>query len=330
MARGDFHKRLARIRRKNDAPEFGFGATTNTGNRRILNKDGSANIIRLGETKFNAINVYHSLITMPWRKFNLMVMAIYIVANLFFALLYYLFCPNQLNGMMYHSEVQKFFEIFFFSAQSLTTVGYGRLNPVGMTASSIAAVESLVGLLGFALATGLLYGRFSRPTAKLLYSKNALIAPYSHPVHSLKAPTAFMFRIANARQNQLLEVEVQILFSYEEETNGKIARRFQRLVLETEKINFLAMSWTIVHPINDDSPLFGLTLSDLESVNAEFMVAIKAIDDTYAQQIYARTSFRWEDLINGAQFISITTESDERGIILDLNKLSTYKLVEVA
>ncbi len=327
MKRHDFHKRLTSIRRRNDAPEFGFGATANTGDRRILNTDGSANIKRIGEKRFNAINVYHSLITMPWSRFNAMVLVIYVAANLIFALLYYFICPEQLNGMIYHSEFQKFMEIFFFSAQSLTTVGYGRLNPMGMTASTLAAIESMVGLLGFALATGLLYGRFSRPTAKLLYSKNALIAPYTHPVHSLKAPTAFMCRIANARRNQLIEVEVQILFSYNEEVDGKLARRFQRLTLENEKINFLAMSWTIVHPINEESPLYGLSLLDLESVNAEFMLAIKAIDDTYVQQIYARSSYRWEDLVEGAKFESVITESDEKGITLDLNKLSAYQIV---
>lgn len=326
MAKKNFHKHLASIRRKNDAPEFGFGATANTGDRRILNKDGSANIVRLGEARFNAINVYHSLITMPWSKFILMTMNIYIAVNFIFAILYYLICPDQLNGMIYHTELQKFFEIFFFSSQSLTTVGYGRLNPVGMTASTIAAVESMVGLLGFALATGLLYGRFSRPTAKILYSKNALIAPYKHPVHSLKAPTALMCRIANERKNQLIEVEVQILFSYNEDVDGKLVRKFQRLVLEVEKINFLAMSWTIVHPINEESPLYGLSLPDLESVNAEFMLAIKAIDDTYVQQIYARSSYRWSDVVEGAKFESIITESDERGIVIDLTKLSNYQV----
>ena len=327
MKAGNTLRFMASIRRKEDAPEFGFGNSTNNAHQRALNPDGTANIARIGEKKFNPINIYHALVTMTWRKFFFIAFISYAMVNLFFATIYYLVDPNGLSGMIYTTEGQKFEEIFFFSAQSLTTVGYGRLNPTGTFNSSLAAIESFIGLLGFALATGLLYGKFSRPTAKLLYSKNILIAPYSNPRVSDQAKTALMFRITNERSNQLIEVESQILFSYNEEVNGKILRRFQRLKLEVEKISFLAMSWTIVHPIDDESPLKGLTNDDFESVDAEFLINIKAIDDTYVQQVYARSSYKWNDTIWDAKFVSIITQDEDGRTAIDLRKISSYELV---
>jgi inward rectifier potassium channel len=318
---------LPKIRRKNDAPEYGFGTTSNSAGQRILNPDGTANIVRVGEPKFNFINIYHNLITITWGKFNLMVFAFYFIFNLSFALMYYLIVPDGIGGMQFNNETGRFVEIFFFSAQSLTTVGYGRLYPTGEICSSIAAIESMFGLLGFALATGLLYGRFSRPTAKLLYSKNILISPYNHPNYIDKADTALMFRIANARNNQLIEIEAQLLFSYNEESNGKISRRFQRLKLEVDKINFLAMTWTIVHPIDADSPLKEINLLDLDKVDAEFLISIKAIDDTYVQQIYARSSYKWQDLIVGARFLSTISTAEDGRTAIDLRKLDNYEKI---
>lgn len=322
-----FSQRLARIRRKEDAPEFGFGSISTSNDQRMLNKDGSANVIRLGEPKFSVINLYHALVSMPWWKFNIYVLAIYLFGNLFFALIYYTVDPNGLGGMTYHSEYEKFLEIFFFSAQSLTTVGYGRLNPVSLFDSTVAAIESMVGLLGFALATGLLYGRFSRATAKLIYSDNIIVAPYKH-VRFPEANSALMFRILNARKNQLIEIEAQVMFAYNEEVNGAIVRKFQQLKLETEKINLLAMSWTIVHPIVPESPMYGLTEEDIESVGAEFIINIKAIDDTYVQQVYTRSSYTWKELIWGVKFESVISKNEQGVTTIDVNKISSYKTAE--
>ena len=327
MGSGKKFRFMASIRRKEDAPEFGFGNNANNAHQRVLNPDGSANIVRIGGNKFSLINIYHSLVTMSWARFFLIVSCSYMFVNFLFAIVYYLIDPNAISGMIYTSEFQKFEEIFFFSAQSLTTVGYGRLNPTGTFNSSLASIESFIGLLGFALATGLLYGKFSRPTAKLLYSENALIAPYSNPRFIEKANSALMFRITNARSNQLIEVESQILFSYNEEVDGKLIRRFQRLKLEVEKISFLAMSWTIVHPIDEESPLRDLTKDDFESVDAEFLINIKAIDDTYVQQVYARSSYKWQDLVWNAKFVSVITQAKDGRTAIDLMKISSFELI---
>ena len=147
--------------------ETGFGNKVIEPNQRLLNKDGSTNVQRKGLSIFQSFSFYHSLITMPWWKFNLVVIAAYVIMNFIFASLYFFLDINHLNGMIAQTSGDKFLEAFFFSTQTISTVGFGRLNPSGWTDSSIAAIESMVGLLGFALATGLLYGRFSRPIIKL-------------------------------------------------------------------------------------------------------------------------------------------------------------------
>ncbi|MBK7684430.1 MAG: hypothetical protein IPJ26_19080 [Bacteroidetes bacterium] len=322
-------KKLSQILNQSPVSEFGFGNTSNGSGQRILNKDGTANIKRIGEPRFNVVNVYHSLITITWTKFIFVVFVFYFFLNLFFSLIYYFLCPDAIAGMMYNSELEKFTEIFFFSSQSLTTVGYGRLNPTGLFASSIAGIESMMGLLGFALATGLLYGRFSRPTAKLLYSENIIIAPYSHPTYSIGTPTALMFRVANARRNQLIEVEALVLFSYNQNVNGVSQRKFANLKLEITKISFLALSWTLVHPINEESPLRNLTEKDFKELDVEFMISLKAIDDTYAQQIYDRNSYFWNELKWGAKFLPMTTKSDDGTTTIDLKKISKIENIEI-
>jgi inward rectifier potassium channel len=267
MAKISFGRKLGQIIGKSDAPEFGFGSIANSQGKRMLQKDGGVNFIRPGEPRYNILNMYHSLVTMTWLRFNIYVFIFYFTFNSLFTLAYYIASPDGLGGLSYSNELEKIEEIFLLSAQSLTTVGYGRLNPVSTTASGIAALESMIGLLGFALATGLLYGRLSRPTAKLLYSDNALIGHYNN-IRFPGADKALMFRILNARSNQLFEVEAQVLFAYNEEVIGNIIRRFHALKLEIEKISLLALSWTIVHPIEEESPLYGLSQTELESVNA--------------------------------------------------------------
>ncbi len=319
--------RLRKINTTSTAPETGFGTNVNASNQRFLNKDGSPNIARLGEPFFQFINIYHSLITMSWRKFNVIVLCFYFTVNLIFTAIYILLSPDKILGMLYTTKYEKFWEVFFFSAQTLTTVGYGRLNPSGISISTIAAVESLFGLLGFALATGLLYGRFSRPTAKIIYSDKALVAPYRHRDFEFKDMTAFMFRIANARRNQLIEIETQVIFSYNAEEDGRIQRRFQTLDLEISKASFLTLSWTIVHPITDKSPMFGLTLEDLDNLEAEFFISIKAVDDGYAQQVYSRSSYKSSEIVFNAKFIPAISQLPSGQTAVDLKKISSYNLL---
>ncbi|MCC6690932.1 MAG: K+ channel, inward rectifier [Bacteroidia bacterium] len=213
--------------------DLGFG-NKDGGNARGLNKDGSFNVIRKGVPLLNKFETFHALISMSWIKFYLTVFSLYFIVNLLFAALYMLAGIENLAGIQGITYIDKFWESFFFSSQTLTTLGYGRISPVGELENSIASVESMIGLMSFALVTGLVYGRFSRPGARIKYSRVALIAPY-------KNTTAFMFRLVNERRNQLIEVEAGVTFSVRNKENNKI-RNFYGLKLEITKINFFPLS----------------------------------------------------------------------------------------
>jgi inward rectifier potassium channel len=209
--------------------------------------------------------------------------------------------------------LERFQDAFFFSTQTLTTVGNGSIHPVSALASTVAALESLLGLMGFALACGLLYGRFSRPHARVLFSRKAVMAPY-------RDMTAFMFRIVNERSNQLIELEAHVTLSLRDPETG--VHLFTTLALERTRINLFPSNWTIVHPIDADSPLAGMTAGDLRDADAEFIVLIKAFDDTFAQNVFARSSYKSEELAWGLRFVPMVSPRDASGMaVLDLTLL---------
>jgi inward rectifier potassium channel len=261
---------------------------------------------------------------MSWTKFWLMVISGYIVINLFFALIYMSFGPGSLDGTSGStSSISHFWDAFFFSAQTISTVGYGRISPKGMGTNSIAALESMMGLLAFALATGLLYGRFSRPSAQIAYSKNMLIAPY------LENSKGVMFRLANLRRNILIDLEVEIIFSFNETTDGKTIRRFYPLELERSKVSILTLNWTIVHPLDENSPLKDMTKEDLEKTEAGFAVLLRAFDDTFSQTVHSRTSYQHNEIVWGAKFKPVFNRAEDGRIVLDLSKISDHEIVVI-
>lgn len=306
-----------RIFKQDEFRETGFGNKVIEENQRLMNKDGSSNVKRSGLPFYAATNYYHSLITMPWWRFNIIILIAYLCVNIFFALIYYFGDISHVSGMIYNSEFEKFMEVFFFSAQSLTTVGYGRLNPTGIPDSSIAVIESFIGLLGFAMATGLLYGRFSRPVANILFSKNALIAPY-------QGFTALMVRLANKNKSELLDPEATFVMSYVGEENGKKVRKFSNLKLELTHVTLLTMSWTLVHPIDEESPIYGWTEEEYKKNEVEFLVLIRAYEETFAQTVHTRSSFRYNELVFGAKFNSIILPAANGSVIVELNRINEY------
>lgn len=311
---------MAKEKNKSDEQAgFGFGSKNYNKHTRFLNKDGTVNIRRLDGDFWGRIDVYHSLITMSWKRFILMVLFGYLVANLLFASVYYWAGPHNFGNLTHKDSLHEFLDLFFFSAQTLTTVGYGYIYPKGVVVSTIAAIESMTGLLTFALATGVLYGRFSRPQAHIRYSKHCVIAPY-------EGITGFMFRMANATQNELIETEVKlILVKNNLETNQ---REFLPLTLEIEKISFMALSWTIVHPIDDKSPMYKMTKADLEKADAEIMILFKAINDTYSDMVYSRTSYKAFELIENAKFKPLQRTQRGNKVTVDLRKLSDIEKLE--
>lgn len=283
--------------------ELGFGTKNYNSRVRFLDRDGKVNVHRAGMGIKN-IDVYHWLITTSILSLIIVIISSYILVNLIFAFVYFIVGAENFGGLDASTPMQEFMNLFFFSAQTITTLGYGHIYPIGNAASIAAAVESLLGLLTFALATGVLYGRFSRPRAHLLYSKNILISPY-------KDITGIMFRIANRKQYELIESEASVTITL---NNPETKRRdFLNLKLEISRINFLTLSWTIVHPVDSESPLFGLTKKDLEERDAEFIILIKAINDTYSQTVYSRNSYKAEEIVENVKFKPLTPEADSRG-----------------
>jgi inward rectifier potassium channel len=290
--------------------------------RRAINKDGSFNVNRRG-TNWHDIHPYLHLISMPWPRFLSLVFLAYLAANTIFAALYYSLGPGHLQGGDSPQNFERFLNAFFFSAHTLTTVGYGNVAPRTIPANTIAAAEALIGLLGFALATGILFGRFSRPSARIGFSDLALVAPY-------EGRTSLEFRIVNRRPNALMEMEAHVILMSVEGEPGKLKRTFQELPLERAAVDFLPLTWTIVHPIDEASPLFGKTNEDLERKQAELLILIKGFDETFSQSVRVRFSYRFDEIAWNAKFTPAFDFDETGNMVLNINKVGNYALVEPA
>jgi len=311
-------------RKINPEDDLGFGPQPVIKNQPLINKDGTPNVRRAGLPFLNTANNYHTLITMSWTKFWIMVISGYVVLNLIFALIYMSFGPGSLDGSSGNTAFNHFWDAFFFSAQTISTVGYGHISPKGMMANSVAALESMMGLLAFALATGLLYGRFSRPSAQIIYSKNLLIAPY------LEKGRGVMFRLANMRKNILIDLEIEIIFSFNETMDdGKVIRRFYPLEVERRKVSVLTLNWTVVHPLDENSPLIDMTREDLEKTEASFAILLRAFDDTFSQTVHSRTAYQSHEIVWGAKFKPVFDRDQDGRIVLDLSKISDHEPFEL-
>jgi inward rectifier potassium channel len=242
-----------------------------------------------------------------------LVVASYLLCNLLFAAAYVACGPGALVGPGEPGVLRA----FFFSVETFSTIGYGIVGPAGLAANLVVTVEALVGLLWLALATGLLFARFSRPTARILFSRRAVVAPY-------RGGTAFEFRIANARSSQLIEVEAKVLFARFEQAGGRAVRRFYPLELERSSVVFFPLAWTIVHPITPASPLYGLTAEDLRASDAEFLVLLSGVEEAFAQRVHARSSYKGDEIAWGARFSDILHHPTGREpITIDVGRLDS-------
>jgi inward rectifier potassium channel len=178
----------------------------------------------------------------------------------------------------------------------------------------VASIESLVGVLGFAVATGLLFGRVSRPSAKIAFSETMLVAPYQDI-------TSLQFRVVNRRRNDLMEIEARALLMTVEEKDGQPARNYRQLKLEREQVLFMPLTWTIVHPIDSESPMYGLTREDVQRLKAEVLILIKAYDDTFSQTVLARYSYRYDEIGWNQQFAPAFSVDADGDLVLELQKV---------
>lgn len=307
-------KKIDLVEKEKQREDTGFGTIATSTSARLVNNEGNFNVKKIGQSFEARVNLYHKLITMSWAKFAVFSLGFYLTVNLAFAIIYYIIGIENLMGIDSNHGLSEFWEAYFFSSQTLTTVGYGRVSPVGYITNIIASVEAFIGLLSFSIMTGLLYGRFSKPIPRIRYSEKAIIAPYLD-INGL------MIRLANEKSNQIINVEASVIFSRNETVDGFIKRKYYGLDLERNKVKFFAMSWTLVHPITEKSVLFGETMESLQASDAEMLVTVEGTNDTFADPIYSRRSFLYNEIEIGKKFLPMTVPLEDY-YLLDLNKLS--------
>ena len=280
---------------------------------RFINFDGSFNVRKRGST-WRDFHPYLLLINASWPLFLLVLFLGYLVTNSIFAVVYYAIGTDQLQGIEGITAGRRFLDTFFFSAHTLTTVGYGSISPRGLGANIVAALEALTGVLGFAVATGLLFGRVSRPSARIGFSENMLVADYQDGV-------SLQFRVVNRRQNSLMELEARTMLMTVEMENGQPKRKYRLLKLERDKVIFFPLTWTVVHPIDSESPLFGKTPEELHRLQAEVLVLIKGYDDTFSQTVLSRRSYRHDEIVWGRRFAPAFFVDEEGTLVLEVSKV---------
>jgi inward rectifier potassium channel len=306
-------KRNGQYLSEDELRDLGFGTRVAQQSRlRLLNRDGTFNVGRSGLSFLQSMELYNSLLTMSWSRFYLATILGFCGVNAFFALCYLVMGTDSLSGIATTNPFAWFIQAFFFSVQTFTTVGYGHIWPGDIAGNVVSIINAFVGLLGFAVATGLMFARFSRPTARIAYSEHAVIAPY-------RDITAFMFRIANMRRSQLIEVDVKVLLITIENTSGTRRRHFHQLYLERDHVGFFPLTWTIVHPVDENSPLFGTTEKEMRDQEMEFLVLLTAIDDAFSQTVHSRTSYRYDEVLCGVRFVDIFVGADDSDGILRVN-----------
>src|SRR5271166_2099601 len=266
-----------------DLRDLGFGSVVSReSQQRLLNRDGSFNVERRGLGFFSSFSLYHALLTISWVRFFFIFVGWYFIANALFAVAYLACGTDALSGST-------------LGVETLSTIGYGNVTPIGVAANMVVTFEALAGLMGFAIVTGLLFARFSRPTAGILFSRHAVVAPY-------QGLGALEFRVANARSNELIEVSAKVMLSRFEDVEGVRTRRYYPLALERDNVVFLPLTWTVVHPIDEASPLHGETADSLQNSQAEVLVLLKAFDEIFSTTVQTRTSYTPDEVIWGARF----------------------------
>jgi inward rectifier potassium channel len=299
----------------------GFGTNASSYGGRFVTKSGNANVRKTGIDFLDSISWYHTMLTIPRWKFFFIIFSFYFLVNFAFASIYYSIGVEHLNGINAVKAIDKFGQSFFFSIQTYTTVGYGHISPTGFLTSFVASVEALFGLLSFAIATGLFYGRFSKPQAHIIFSENAIVAPF-------QGGTALMLRLSPYKNTNLTDAEARMTMGIHIEEDGKMVNKFYILDLELEKVSSLTLSWTLVHPITENSPLYQMSEADIKNTIGEIIVFIKVFDDMYSATVVKRSSYTFDEVVYGAKFLPMFTRSqDNDKTVLHIDRLNHFEKV---
>jgi inward rectifier potassium channel len=297
--------------------DTGFGNNASSYGGRFINRDGTFNLRKEGMRFWDRFSIFHSMLNLPLWKFVLVILVFYFSINLIFTGLYLLVGPQQLTGLVGRGYWPTLKEIFFFSTETFTTVGYGRVNPIGDGANMLAAIEALCGFLSFAIATGLIYGRFSKPKAFLVFSELATISPYH-------GNSGLMFRFASYKDNHVLtDVDIRVNIALLVPDKGTPSYQFYELGLERSHVDNLPMNWTVVHAIDEQSPIHGFDPEKMKSSDVELYVLIRGFDDVYSNYVLQRTSYTFGEIKFNRKFVPMYRESEDgKTTILELHKLN--------
>jgi len=302
--------------------DTGFASNNNEVGGRFINKDGSYNLVKEGMSFHKRFSIFHDMLNLPLWKFITIIFLFFIAINLLFATIYFVIGAQQLEGLTLGSKWKIFREMFYFSTQTFTTVGYGHVNPAGDGANIVAAIEALTGFLSLAIATGLIYGRFSKPRSYLEFSEQALISPY-------KEGKALMFRFAAFKdKHSLTELEIRVNVGLLVAENDKPDYKYFSLNLERTRVETMPMSWTVVHPIDDNSPFQGFSEEDMRTADVELYVSLRGFDDVFSNFVQQRTSYTFNEILFNRKFVPMYRESDDgKTTILELHKLNIHNEV---
>ncbi len=298
--------------------DTGFGSNASYGGR-FINRDGTFNVRKEGQGFWQRFSVFHTMLNLPLWKFITVIILFFIAVNLIYTMIYLMLGTDQFIGMIANDRWAEIKEVYFFSTETFTTVGYGRVNPVGDGANFVASIEAMSGFIFFAVMTGLIYGRFAKPRSYLVFSDHAVVAPY-------KGATGLMFRFASYKENHnLTDLEIRVNVAFRVEENGKPEYKFYDLALERSRIDSLAMNWTVVHPIDEKSPLMGFTEADMRTADMEVYVLVRGFDDVFSNFVLRRTSYTFDEIKFNKKFVPMYRESqDGRTTIVELHKLNEH------
>ncbi len=257
-------------------------------------RDGQFHILGLNAWHSYLRDPYHLLLTIPWTIFLAFIAAFYLASNVIFALLY-----MAGGDCVANAKPNSFLDFFFFSVQTLATIGYGEMYPKTVYANTIVTIEAITGTVGVAVLTGLAFARFSKPTARVIFSRVSVITPHNG------VPT-LVFRTANQRRNQIIEAQMQVYLMRDEVTvEGQLIRRIYDVQLLRQRSPSFTLSWVALHPINESSPLYGLTAESLIQTNTTIVISLSGIDETVAQVVHARHSYAAQDILWNYKFVDI-------------------------
>jgi inward rectifier potassium channel len=255
------------------------------------------------------LDIYHSLLTCSWPSFFALLALAYFIFNTVFAVLFLL-----QDKAIANAKPGSFADAFFFSVQTMVTIGYGQLYPQTLYANTLVTIEVLLAMMGLALATGVIFARFSRPTARVVFSRVAVIATYN-------GQKMLMFRAANYRRNQILEAQISVsLLRDERSREGETLRRFYDLPPMRARTPMFALTWTVMHPIDEKSPLYRCTPHSLRAEQAEIVVTLVGLDTTFAQTVHARHSYVADEIVWDHRFVDILSQLEDGTRVVDYRR----------